>query len=189
MPVTHPEYLLKGTWFVTSRRYLAERHGEAVLQQVIDRMAPEHGAILADPLASEWYPEDASLDMLTVFLEHLCNRNPERYDALIEESTTFGIGRFFRVLLKLGTPGFILKQAPTFWKQLRRGPGTMTVQAEGKVHRVRYAQFPFLRYDAYRLCFPAQLRALGSVSASSPPAVTVVTVDDNSITLEVRVSG
>jgi hypothetical protein len=187
MGVSHPEYLLKGTWFITSRRYLEERLGDDVLNQVVDRMAPEHRPALADPLVSEWYPEDASLDMLNVFLGHLCQHDGRRYAELIEDSTTFGIGRFFRVLMKLGTAGFILKQAPTFWRQLRRGPGQMTVEPRGDVHLVRYLRFPFLRHDAYRLCFPAQLRALGSVSAGGKADVKVVDADDTSIAIEVRV--
>jgi hypothetical protein len=185
MHSAYPEYQLKGTWFVTCQRYLEERHGVPALADVVERMRPEFQQALREPLASEWYPEEASLDMLNGMLEHLCGGSRARYAEMMQESTAFGIGRFFRAIVRLSSVGFVLKQAPTFWRQLRRGPGQMVVEPEGHVYLVRYLRFPFLRHDAYRHCFPAQLAALAGATGAQAD-VRVLNEDDESIAIEVR---
>lgn len=190
MPRTlHPEYQVKGTWFVTAHRFLEEQRGEDTLQAVIESMGPEAGPVLADPLASAWYPEDTALEMLRAFRERLCGGNPERYERLMVQMTELGISRFFRALLRLSTPGFVIGQVPTFRRQLRRGPSEVTVVRHERTFVVRYLRFPYFDTEEYRLGFKAQLEALVRTSTSQEPELHITDHDHSTLTVQIDLAG
>ena len=79
---------------------------------------------------------------------------------MIEDCTEHGISRFFKVLLRLTTPQFVLKQVPTLWRQMRRGCGAVDVVVEENVVTVRYSDFPYFGDRRYRLLTEGTLRGL-----------------------------
>lgn len=180
------EHQIKGTWFISGHRYLEEVAGRESLDRMLAALDPAVRPIVADPLASQWYPEEASLEMLNAFLSALCGGDVQKYDALIEDMTVFGIGRFFRALLKLTTTEFVLRQVPTFWRQLRRGPGHVAVEKIGEIHRVSYTNFPFCEYDVYRVCFRAQLRALLLASVGERPECRIASFGPTHLNVDIR---
>ncbi len=155
---------LKGLWFVTVRRHILAAEGAGRLSDLVQVMRPEFRPALADPLASIWYPEDAGAEVLDGLLHVCAGGDLERYDALLERIAADGIRRFFRVLLRLARPKFVIGGIPTFWRQFRRGPSFVSVHHDGNLSTVCYRGFPYLERETYRRASRAQIRAMLWVS-------------------------
>lgn len=164
---------VKGVWFVTARDYVAERHGQARLDAMVQRMGPQMGPTLADPAVSAWYPEGHLQAMLRALDAELAAGDPDRFVDEIVGCSEQGMGRFFRSLARLASPGFVLRQSPTTWKMLRRGPGTMQAQRVDGGTLIRYREFPYFHDPLYRLMAVGTVQSLVEVSTGARVAVEV----------------
>jgi hypothetical protein len=169
---------VKGLWFVALQQYLRDAHGDAELERVAEAMPARYRAVLRAPLTSSWYPEEALQSALSAAYASTARANDQDFMALIEGVTEHGISRFFRVLLRMATPEFVLKQVPAMWRHGRRGLGTVTVSVLPKVVTVSYAEFPYFDDRRYRLLTEAMLRTLVRVGSKRPAHVRI---DDHGV--------
>src|SRR5512139_866770 len=111
---------VKGSWFVTARTYLVSEGSDELVQRVAKFLPDHQRHSLLEPLPSGWYPEESLQNALMGMRTELARGSPERFLDIMRQCTELGISRFFRVLLRLGSTEFVLRQVPTMWKQIRR---------------------------------------------------------------------
>jgi hypothetical protein len=164
---------VKGLWLSTARKFLLDKHGLRTLDDVARAMGA-HGDALREPLASAWYPEEALQAGLDAMNRVLAFEDPERFRLVMETCADCGINTFFRALIRLGTPPFVLRKIPAMWSRIRRGDAFVTVDADDESAVVHYERFPFF-YDAnYRVMTVAALRTLMRTCAGRDPRVEIV---------------
>jgi hypothetical protein len=164
---------VKGAWFVTTHAYVTESHGRPRLDAVAERLPPDVRPTLIDPIASQWYPEEHLQALLHALMDELARGDHDRFLQEIRGASEQGIHRFFRALVRLSSPSFILRQAPTTWKVLRRGPGTMASHPVPDGTVIHYRAFPFYDDEHYRLMTLGTVGALVELSTGSPVPVTI----------------
>ncbi len=151
---------VKGVWFVTARSYIERQFGSDTLDRIVDSIPREYRGAIEEPLASTWYPEEALQQALSAMHVELANADDKRFVEIVEESTREGVTRFFRVLLRVSTPGFVLRRVPTMWKQIRRGAGKVEVTVTDGDIVIEYTEFPYFEDKLYRLLTLGSLRGL-----------------------------
>ncbi len=163
-------YEVKGTWLVTAHRFLEHRGSPGALDPHLSDATRE---MLADPIASEWYPEQVLAEVLEALRRGLADGDAGRFELLLEEAAEFGAHRFLTAILRLSTPGFMLRRIPTLWQILRRGPGYVRVESRPGATQVLYANFPFFDDENYRLLTRASVRVLLRLTGIATPQVEI----------------
>ncbi len=164
------DYECKGIWLVTAQRFLDRRYAPDALDA---HLSAEARDILADPVASEWYPETLLAEVLAAMRAALAGGNAERYELLLEEIAEFGVHRFLSAVLHLTSPSFMLGRVPTLWRILRRGPAQILLEPLPNATAVRYGNFPFFADENYRLLARASIRVLLRLTGIASPQVDI----------------
>jgi hypothetical protein len=140
---------VKGVWFVTARRLVLRDFGEATLQAIAREMPqPE---VLLEPLPSSWYHEDHFRDALRAHMQVLALHDTAIFLQFIEACTVLGVNTFFRILLRVTSPAFLMRKMPSLSRQYRRNDWTCTVEADDRQALVRWTDVPYLSDRNYRL--------------------------------------
>ncbi len=166
---------VKGIWFVSIRGYIEKTFGTDAWLGFREQFLDEYRAVIDDVLPSEWYPEEMLQDALGLIHSRLARGDDAETVRLIEEMSLVGIGRFFRIMLGLGSPRFAVKQVPTLWKRLRRGPssGNPVVEAGPRQARLEVTNFPYLADRNYRLLHIGTMQAVLRVVRANPLVVEI----------------
>ena len=163
---------VKGTWFVTLRTWSA-RELPGSLSDLAAAM-PRYAHVITDPAQGEWYPEDALLELFVALWDHV-GHDRERFIEISRQVSHEAVGRFFRVLLGLSSPGFLLKQVPTMWRRLRRGDeAEVRVTTEPGASVIHYRNFPWFDHEVYVLFTLGSLTAMAELADPEHGSVTVV---------------
>ncbi len=164
---------VKGIWFLSLKGHLDRTEGPGAWPALCERFLEEFQPLVRDPLPSAWYPEEMLQDQLGLMHGVLSGGDDERYVDLVEQVAVGGIGRFFRVLLGLGSPRFAMRQVPTLWARLRRGAGRCTVDAGPETAVVLIEDFPYLSDRNYQLLQIGTLRSILTVLKAPERRVTI----------------
>lgn len=164
---------VKGSWFVTGRNFIEREGGDALLGRVEQHLGEDRRHCLRDPLPSEWYQEEDLQQVLAGVREELAGGSSGRFLKCMEGCTEIGINRFFRVVLRMTSARFALRQVPAMWKQIRRGAGHVAVRPEPDRMVLEYSQFPYFADENYRLLTQGSLAAVAVASTGSRPEVTI----------------
>jgi len=178
---------VKGVWFAAARRYLLEQQPEA-MDEVLAFMNVRYRDALENPLASEWYPEAALQEMLRALFHVLAKNDVERAIDIIDRTTELAISRFFRTLMELGSPEFVLRGVPTMWSRVRRNAGAVSVEIEGRRATVSYKRFPYFDDPVYRHLVVGSLRALVRIASGKTPKIDIVSHSPSALTAVVDFS-
>ncbi len=173
--------LVKGAWFVAARAWL-EAHSS--LEATTRALPPDVRQVLLEPIPAEWYPEETLQTALRVMRQEIA---PDRahFVAVIDGCTEIGISRFFRALLRVVSPAFVLRQVPTMWRQIRRDDTRVTVEVNENRAVIHYAGFPYFADDNYRALTEGSLRAVVRTSTGRDPKVTILHATKDSLDVEV----
>lgn len=163
---------VKGSWFVSLKACLEAGDGDE-LRRVVAAVPVEHRAALTDPIASHWYPEDTLAAALKAVNDVLANGNRSAFVDRMDAFTEIGVSRFFRVMLRVSSVRFVLRQVPTMWKQIRRGDGQVDVADVPGGIEVRYTKFPRFADPLYEDLIVGSLRALVRVCVGHTTDVAV----------------
>lgn len=177
---------MKGVWFVTARQEVAETFGPEALEVLVASVPAPHRAVVAEPLASAWYPEEALQACLRSLRLELVGGQPMRFQELLERSTERGMGRFFSALIRLSSPRFVLGQVPTMWRHIRRGPGFVEVAHGEGESWLRYRDFPYFDDPIYEELTVCTVRSVVRLCAKVDPDLTVARVTGDRLDLRVR---
>lgn len=180
-----PSSEVKGVWFVSLAKHLEGKGRRKVLDGTFARLSPTHP--LRDPIASAWYPERDLQMALVALREAAGGLSSDAFATLMSDVTEEGIGRFFRVVLGLASPGFVFKNIPVMWSRIRRGAGKVVVDVQPEAAVVRYTDFPWFADENYRLLTVGSLRTLQRV-AGAKGAVEIVHRADDALTVKVSFS-
>ncbi len=165
---------VKGVWFVTARSYVLAHGGAPALEALLGYMDREHHEAITEPLASAWYPERALGQALAGMRQTLAGGDASEFREIMEECTRIGVNRFFRVLIRVSAPAFVLRQVPTMWRMIRRGDGDVVVEPTAGGTLIHYSGFPCFDDANYRLMTKGSLAALVRLCTQKPPLVDVV---------------
>jgi hypothetical protein len=180
---------VKGMWFSTARRYIVERAGEEALLVMSYRVDRAYRDIIMEPLASEWYPERALQQAMIAMHAVVCGGKDALFIDAMEDCTRLGINHFFRALMRLGSPAYILRKTPAMWNHIRRGAGQVKVEADDEEAIVTYSDFPYFRDPNYRLLTIGAVRALVRLCGREHPAIDIVHYDWDAMTVRVTYDG
>jgi hypothetical protein len=177
--------LVKGVWFVTARRHLLEVHGDPALQAVARAMKPDNGGVLLEPLPSQWYPEDVFQDAMRAVMEVHARHDPELFSQFIEACTVLGVNTFFRVLLRITSPAFLMRKMPGLSRQYRRNAWVCEVEADDVRAVIVWRNVPYLADRNYRLYLVAMMAKCCELCTSKRPTLTIAGHGDDWIDLRV----
>jgi hypothetical protein len=173
---------VKGAWFVAARAWLEERGALSTIAREVD---DETRRALVEPIPGQWYPESSLQSALGAMRTYVAPRREEFVDAL-DACTVIGISRFFRALLRVASPGFVVRQVPTMWKHIRRGAGQVSVEATEGRARVMYREFPYFADDNYRILTEGSLRAVVRTCTGQNPRVLIMRATNESLDVDIR---
>lgn len=181
-----PTSEVKGIWFDSAARWLRHTHGPGVLARVDARVAAPHRGILLDPVVFDWYPEAALQQMLAAVRDELTDGSDAAFVRLMEEVTLDGVGRFFRLVLSLASPSFVVRKVPVLWGRMRRGQGRVEVEPAGRAIALRYRDFPWFHDQNYRLMTVGTLRGVCRAAGAKAPSVEITAWTPDSLDVTVR---
>lgn len=173
---------IKGAWFVAARAWLDER---GLLESAAASLRPEVRAVLLEAIPASWYPETTLQEAMSG-VRPVIARTPEQFVDAMDGCTVIGTSRFFRAMLRLASPAFVLRQVPTMWRHIRRGEGRVEVSVDNGRARITYSDFPFFADENYRLLTEGSLRAVVRTCTGRDPRVSVQRITNDSLTVEVR---
>jgi hypothetical protein len=176
---------VKGLWFVVGRRYLLEHFGQSDLDACIARMGERNGDVLASPIASEWYPEEALQQTLAVLDVVIAGGDQDRLVQILIECSLLAVNHFFRALLRLVPAPVMLRKIPTLWTLIRRGRGHVVVEADETHGVVRYSDFPYFDDVHYRLLTLAAVRSLMVLCGARHARVEIAGYTPDTLTVNV----
>jgi hypothetical protein len=104
---------------------------------------------------------------------------------VMEEVTLDGVGRFFRLVLALASPSFVVRKVPVLWTRMRRGAGRVDVQVEPTHVRLLYRDFPYFDDELYRLMTVGTLRGVARAAGAKAPTVEIVRWSADSLDVDV----
>jgi hypothetical protein len=164
---------VKGIWLVTARGWVLREHDGAMLERIASHMDRDLRPAILEPLPSEWYPEEVLAQALRAMREVVAQGSNEKFRAVMESCTELGVSTFFRVLLRVSTPRFVLRQVPTMWRQIRRGRGRVVVENRPTSTVVAYSDFPHFGNVDYRLLTLGSLTAVLRVCTRETPHIRI----------------
>jgi hypothetical protein len=177
---------VKGLWFVSARRYALPKFGSAKMDEVVAYMPERYQVAMRAPLASEWYEEEALAHGMRAARDVLGDGTDAGLLTILEETTQEGINRFWRAALRVMSTELAVRMLPATWRHVRRGPGELTVQIEGKRGVVRYARFPYFHDPNYRTLALGTIRPLMRIATGTPARVEIAGYGPTWCDVEVR---
>jgi hypothetical protein len=177
--------VVKGVWFVTARRHLLEVHGQGVLEAVARAMKTDNGRVLLEPLASEWYPEDLFQDAMHAVMQAHAHHDPDVFCKFIEACTVLGVNTFFRILLRITSPAFLMRKMPGLSRQYRRNDWVCDVEADEHRALLHWRNVPYLSDRTYRLYVTSMLGKCAELCTGERPSVVTLGHGDDWIRLQV----
>ena len=178
---------VKGIWFDSALRWLERTHGPGAAARLDARVSAPYRGILTEPLAFQWYPEAALAELLPAMRAELTDGSDEAFVSVVEQITLDGVGRFFRLVLSLASPAFVVRKVPVLWGRMRRGAGRVEVESGDGVVHLHYRDFPWFADDNYRLLTVGSLRGVCAAAGAKDPDVTIVGATDDTLDVDVRV--
>jgi hypothetical protein len=177
--------LVKGVWFVTARRHLLEEHGTTKLADVARAMKEPHRTALLEAMPSTWYPEDVFQDALHAVMQEVAHHDVLVFSNFIEACTVLGVNTFFRVLLRITSPAFLMRQMPALGRQYRKNDWKCVVEADERRAILRWSGCSYLADRAYRLYVVAMLVKCAELCTGQRPRCDVLEHGQDSATVQV----
>ena len=177
---------VKGVWFVTAKRHVLESLGASTLHAIARAMNPDHQAILLEPLPSLWYPEEVLQDALQAVYHVHAQLDARVFSEFIEACTVLGVHSFFRVLLRISSPAYLLRQMPAISLQYRRNDWVCEVDAGAQSATLTWRKCPYLADRVYRLYCAAMISKCVELCTGKRPTVDVVGHGADWMTLRVQ---
>jgi len=176
---------VKGVWFVTARRYILQRYGEAKLHAVSRAAADGNESAILEPLASAWYHEDVFQDMMRAVMSEICANDPHTFAQFLEECTVLGVNTFFRILLRITSVSFLMRKMPGLSKQYRRNDSICTVEADDRRALLKWERFPYFDDRNYRIFLISQLVKTAELCTGARPKGEVLEHGPDTLTAQV----
>jgi hypothetical protein len=123
---------VKGNLVAARRRYVERHHGQKAVELLAERLdgTPKEW-LLRPPLPMRWCSmvEMARLDQAIV--EGPMAGELSRMRAFGREIATYDLSTLYKVLFRVGTPGFVLRNIGVAYRTYIRSPGRMSTESRG----------------------------------------------------------
>jgi hypothetical protein len=125
---------VKGTVLVHMRAFIVQKNGEGAWHALLDALGPEDRATLAQiVLVGGWYPVRAWNHAMNVYLPKQFPIPGKGMVELAKYIAEKDLGMLFKMLLKVGSPGFLMARTPSIWSRyFDTGSLTSEELAKGK---------------------------------------------------------
>jgi hypothetical protein len=168
---------VKGLMLVTLRRYILEEQGQEAFDRYVACAPSETRSSIRDPLTSAWYPEEVMHDALEACFNGVCDGSDARFVQAMDKGATMGTHWFFRMLVSVSTPHFLLRLYPAALRQMRRGPVKLDMEIHEHDATLRFTDHPFADHPQYRLATPPILRAVLRLCVGPSARATLIDCD------------
>ena len=105
---------IKGTGLIDTIKAIKgikHRAGEQELRRIVGQMGPETRKVFEAQVKSwDWYSIDVCAELLEVLVRETANGNPEILTALAEKAIDAQLRGAYRIFIKLGSPGYVIKR-------------------------------------------------------------------------------
>lgn len=182
------DHQVKGLAFEVLRKHLAQTVGHERWDATISSLPRHTREILDAPDINEWYAESEMRRVIHAIHANLAHGDDEQFLQLMRGVAAAGVNRFFRMILGLASGRFVLRNIPTFWKRLRRGPASVRTEQldDGRV-LIHYEDFRYCRDPIYRLLSIANCQAAAFAATKKLPVASVERHGGTSMTLSFEV--
>jgi hypothetical protein len=175
---------IKGLAFASLHTFVTEAYGQATWAKLMEELPPSTAALFDDIDTAEWYPETEMRRIVHVVYQHLAEDDDDRFVEIVRGVAKVAIHRFFGMILTIATGRFVLRNIPTFWKRIRRGPATLRTEtaSDGRV-LIHYSDYRYCRDRIYRLISLANCQAAAFAVTKKLPKAEITKWDRYSMTL------
>jgi hypothetical protein len=104
----------------------------------------------------------------------------------IEACTVLGVHSFFRILLRITSPAYLLQKMPVITAQYRRNDWTCEVDANEERALITYRNCPYVADRIYRLYAATMIMKVVELCTNERPAVEVAGHGPDWMTLRVQ---
>ena len=175
---------VKGLTFTTIRKYIIEARGQKQWDAVMEKMPLRTHRLFEELDDSQWYPETEMRRLIHAIHDHVAKGDEQEFVELFRGVAHAGISRFFRMILTLASGQFVLRNIPTFWKRLRRGPARLeSEQSPDGVVKIHYDDYRYCRDRIYRILSIANCQAAAHSACGKYPRASIEVWDRHSMTL------
>ncbi len=125
--------LAKGTLVAARHRYVMEKWGQPTLDRLVDSLPGETARRLAQPpLPMGWHPMEYLAAIDRAILEGPMEGDMEQMRRFGYEIASYDLSTLYRMLFRVGTPGFVVGRLPVAYRTYLRDSGTLRVEVQGK---------------------------------------------------------
>jgi hypothetical protein len=148
-------------------------------------MKEPHRPALLEAMASTWYPEDVFQDALGAVMSEIAHHDLLVYSNFIEACTVLGVNTFFRVLLRITSPAFLMRHMPALGRQYRKNDWVCEVEADDRRAILHWRRCPYLADRNYRLYVVAMLVKCSQLCTGKRARCDVLSHARDSMTVQV----
>lgn len=132
---------VRGTALLSCERYLTERFGKAAWPRVLSGLDADDRERLEDVVDSERYRFSLLLKVGRRAQELFGAQEPRLHEEMGRASADHGVSGLYKVLFRMGSPKFIISQAPQVWNSHFNSGEMRAVLAEKDRAVVELADF------------------------------------------------
>ena len=118
-------------------------------------------------------------------MEAHAHHDPDVFNAFIEACTVLGVNTFFRILLRITSPAFLMRKMPGLSRQYRRNDWVCEVDADEHRAVLWWKNVPYLHNRTYRLYCVAMLAKCSELCTGKRPSINTLGHGDDWIKLQV----
>lgn len=115
------EMSVKGTLMAARRRFVAARYGDDASERVRAALEGRARELYDNAISFSWYPLTEMVEIDRAILSQVMDGDLRAFDAFGEEVALHDLPTIYRVLLRVGSPGFLLKRAQVAYGAYFRG--------------------------------------------------------------------
>jgi hypothetical protein len=111
---------IRGYVFLSAAKYLEEVAGKGKWDQISERFSPQVKQALKETTTTNWCAIDAVAEVYRAIAALSEGNEAQARDALIDcgsQTMYEASNTFFRLIMKVLTPGLFMKKMPDFWKR------------------------------------------------------------------------
>ena len=170
--------------FETIRDYVKMEYGQEQWERMMYLLPQRTVDLFANVDLSEWYPESELRRFLHLSFDMLAEEDEAKFAELAGKVALVGIRRFFKMIPTLESGRFVLRNVPSLFRRIRRGPATVRVEPsdDGRV-LLHYEDFRYCRDRLYRSMAVASCQAAAFAATGKMPEGKVQTWDRSSMVL------
>ncbi len=127
----------KGNLVAARHRYVLETWGQEMLDELVGRLSgPAKDLLARPPLPMGWHPLGMLAEVDRVIFDGPMGGDMGRMRRFGFVIADYDLSTLYRVLFKVGSPGFIVRRLPVAYGTYIRHAGTLRIEVDGRTANV-----------------------------------------------------